>query len=341
MLTLDLMRKIDLKPIPYAQIFAAEAILRFDYKLPRPTNIIIEGQENIPKTGKVFFAMNHTDKYNYFPLQYKLWRDKTGVFTATWVKGKYFNNPGIALFMVMTNNIPTPSKGYVLTSDVVKTLGHPPSEALYRVLRSAFNLSPDERDLPALRITAKEDGVLSQLDTLLNTPRTILSMAFEPSKQDYFSALDELFTNMMTAFIQINEQAFENGHKIIVFPEGTRSKVLTQGKIGLAQMALRMKATIVPIGCSGSDDLYPGSNPFSKGGDVTYRIGEPLTPEGALAPFQIDESYIPFTREALVHKEKFRGMTDLVMERIEGLVDERYKPHAGNSTEVTGANRFL
>ena len=341
MLTLDLLRKIDLKPIPYAQIFVADALLRFDYRLPKRTNIVIEGQENIPTEGKVFFAMNHTDKFNYFPFQYKLWRDKTGIFTATWVKGKYFNNPGIAQFMVMTNNIPTPSKGYILTSDVVQTLGQAPSEELYRLLRGEYNLAPDQRDLEALRAHAKTLGLLSQLDALLNTPREILTMPFAPSTQGYFQTLDALFSQMMEAFVSINEQAFDNGHKIIVFPEGTRSRVLTQGKTGLAQMALRMKATIVPIGCSGSDDLYPGSSPFSKGGDVVYRVGSPMTPEDALAPFQIDEPYVPFTREALAYQDKFRGMTDLVMDRISHLVDERYKPHAGDTTEVTGTDRFL
>ena len=60
-------------------------------------------------------AMNHTDRYNYWPFQFQLWRQGRG-FTATWVKGKYYENPFIAAFMDANNNIPLPSRGYVITT---------------------------------------------------------------------------------------------------------------------------------------------------------------------------------------------------------------------------------
>lgn len=343
MLTLDLLRNISLQPVPYGQIFVASVLLVPDYNKPhRPTEIVIEGMENIPKSGRVFFAMNHTDRFNYFPFQYTLWRKKTGIYTATWVKGKYFNHPGIAKFMVMTNNIPTPSKGYLLITDSVQVLGQPPADDLYRLLRDTYNAAPQDRDMDTLRQQARETGHLSTLERLLQTPRNILGITFNPREETYFDALDRLFTEMMRSFIGLNEQAFGHGHKVIVFPEGTRSAVITKGRTGLAQMALRMGATIVPVGCSGSDLLYPGNFPISQGGKVVYRIGEPLTPQDALKSFQIDQEYTPFTREAsLQFNEQFEGATATIMERIVELVDPHYRPSAGETTEVKGANRFL
>ena len=343
MLTLDLMKHIELGPVPYGQIAVAALLITPDYHKPHaPTHITIEGMERIPSTGRVIFAMNHTDRYNYFPFQYKLWRAKTGIYTATWVKGKYFNHPAIAQFMVRTNNIPTPSKGYLLTSDAAKVLQGPPQEELYRLLRDTLNAAAADRDLDALREQAAQLGQGQALERLMSTPRDILGLRFDPKQRDYFSALDELFSQLMGHFIRLNEQAFSHHHKVIVFPEGTRSLRLTKGRPGLAQMALRMKATIVPIGCNGCDKLFPGSSPFSRGGHVRYRIGEPLTPRGELAPFQIDEDYTPFTLEAQQrHGESFQAVTQLVMSRIASLLDPEYLPQAGASTEVRGADRFM
>ena len=339
MLTLDLMRNIDLKPTPWGQIITAVGVLMVDYNIPgKATRIRVEGLENIPKTGKVFLAMNHTDRFNYWPLQYRMWLDER-VYTATWVKGKYFNNPLMAQFMVHTNNIPTPSRGYIITCDTLGTLGEPPSDALYRVVRDA--LDSDTRDMDAIKERAAQLGIMSQLDELLTRPRVILGRSFNPHRETYFDAMDDLFSKLMDEFIRLNNKAFSMGHKIIVFPEGTRSLRLTKGRPGLAQMALRTGATIVPIGCNGSDDLYPGDSPFSKGGEVVYRIGEPLRPDGDLREFQIAEDYVPFTKQAQARfGDHFQGVTDLLMERIAALLDSRYLD-AGETTEVRGANRFV
>lgn len=343
MLTLDLMQNINLGPIPYAQIAVASLLITPDYNKPfAPTKVTIDGLERIPKSGRVILALNHTDRYNYFPLQYTLWRKKTGIYTATWVKGKYFNHPALTQFMVKTNNIPTPSKGYILAADSASLLGKAPDEALYRILRDTFNAPQAERDLDLARQQAHEHHVSAELERILLTPRDILGYSFDPSKETYFEAIDTLFSELMRHFIRLNQQAFDHGHKVIVFPEGTRSLRLTKGRPGLAQMALRMNATIVPIGCNGSDKLFPGASPFSKGGEVIYRIGEPLTPEGALKPYQIQDEFTPFTREAeLAHGHTFQAVTNLLMSKIADLLDPEYLSSAGETTEVQGADRFL
>lgn len=341
MLTLNMMRGIRLTPVPWGQIFTATTFLTPLYNMPgRRVKISVEGYENIPKSGRVILALNHTDRFNYWPLQYYMWRQRERMFTATWVKGKYFNSPVTARFMLSTNNIPTPSRGYLITTDVVNVVGEPPDEAVYRILRDGLDATT--RELAQVRSRAAEAGVLSTIEAILTTPRDMLGHTFRPGKETYFQAMDQLFAQMMGAFISLNEQAFELGHKIIVFPEGTRSLRLAPGRPGLAQMALKMKATVVPIGCNGSDEVYPGNSPVPLPGHVSYRIGEPLTPEGALREFQLDQDFVPFTKSAeRAHGEVFQAMTELLMERIAELVDERYLPSAGETTEVTGANRFL
>ncbi len=341
MLTLDLIRDIELQATPVGQILAASTFLRATYNIPgRPTKVSVEGLDRIPRTGAVYLAMNHTDRFNYWPLQYTIWRKRPSIFTATWVKGKYYNNPWMGRFMVATNNIPTPSRGYLLVCDAQRVLGHPPADALYRLLRDTLN--DPAHDLDVAREAAAQAGVEADFAKVLETPRDMLGVSFKPSRGSYFASMDSLFSQMMGHFVRLNEEAFGHGHKVIVFPEGTRSLVLTKGRPGLAQMALRTGATIVPIGCNGSDDIYPGDSPISRGGHVVYRVGEPLTPGGELAPFQIDAPYVPFTAQAeAAHGEAFAAVTDLVMERIAGLVDARYLPGAGQETAVSGASRFL
>jgi len=339
MLTLNLMQNIELTPVPYGQILANSLFVAPTFGRPwAPTEIIIENAERIPRTGRVYLAMNHTDRYNYVPLMYEMWRSEPSSYAAVWVKGKYFNNPLMARFMMATNNIPAPSRGYLITCDAINTLGNSPSGDLYRILRD--QLDAPERDLEAARDRARTAGVLADLERLLKTPRDLLGIGFNPRDESYFSAMDRLFAAMMEIFVQLNLRAFANDNKIVVFPEGTRSIKLIKGRPGLAQMALRTGATVVPIGCNGSEKLFPADSPISKGGRVIYRVGEPMTPTGELSPFAIEDAFTPFTHQAEdAHGEIFQAMTELLMQRIAELLDPHYLE--ADETAVEGANRFV
>jgi len=64
-----------------------------------------------------------------------------------------------------------------------------------------------------------------------------------------------------------------------VFPEGSRSPTgeLQTPKDGLAVLALRTGATIVPIGISNTDRVWPKGRPIPRpGGHATMRVGEPF-----------------------------------------------------------------
>ena len=323
MLELALYDRVRLHPRPPLQRAIAEGFLRLDY---RKVDLRVEGLERIPKSP-VIYAMNHTDNFNYWPFQYSLHRE-FGRYTATWVKGKNYEGTISGAFMRWTNNIPIASRGYVITRDFVNTVGRQPTAEEYRALRNAVDdLAPVEGDVPA---------------AILEQPRDILGRPFDPSREGYHEAIDQLMQRMMTRFVDKNEEALRIGLDVLVFPQGTRSRRLSRGHIGLAQVALHLGATIVPVGCSGSDEVYTSRSFIAKPGKITYRVGEPLGPEEweGIAPA---EPFQPFDRAAeAAHRPAFQAVVDRVMERIDGLVDEPYRfSHDRQSEGTTGVDRFV
>ncbi len=335
MLDLDRIRRIRLSAIPRFQKVVARVLLMPNYHLPPRVHIEFEGHEQLPDEP-VLIAMNHTDRYNYWPLQYKLWR-RLGRFTAAWVKGKYYEHPLMARFMELVNSIPTVSRGYLIARDFKSTLQRRPSDDEYQAARGWVDEQAEQLDgteLPA------PEGTLP--DAILHQPRDLLGHAFEPARETYAQAVNALFRKMMRRFVELNAEARALGLDTVVFPEGTRSIRLSRGRIGLAQIALSQRATVVPVGCSGCDKLYPGGSPWAKGGTVTYRFGAPLRHED-LADYHVDGPFEPFTPEAeITHRERFQGLVDLVMERIDGLLDEPYRFAADLQSEgVAGSRRFV
>jgi 1-acyl-sn-glycerol-3-phosphate acyltransferase len=149
----------------------------------------------------------------------------------------------------------------------------------------------------------------------------------------------------MRESVRLTREAIENhGNNVLVFPQGTRSKRLSRGHTGLAQLAQLLGADIVPVGCNGSDRIYPSNSPFAKGGRVVYRIGAPLSPQGPeLSPYRIEEPFEPFTDETTErHGQVLRKITDVVMNRINGLLDPEYQFGEGlDSDGVQGMDRFV
>ena len=320
MLTAEFLSTLQLNQLPKGQIWWAK-VLSLNYALPPKTEIVVEGLENLPTDRRVFLAMNHTDRYNSWPLQHYLHLNRKE-YTCTWVKGKYYLNALTRTFLLSTNNIPLASRGYVISSRFKKAINRPPSGEEYRLIR---DLMDEKSGLEALN-PASED----LLQFLGDTPKTCLD------------ALRADFAGMSDEVIRLNKQAFELGHHILVFPEGTRSIKLSKGHTGLAQMAQRLGVDIVPIGCSGSSKCYPGAIPWAKGGRIVYRIGQAIALNASEnAPMRVTDSFIPFSYAAQQnHGQSFQRLTDIVMNRINDLLDPEYQrdESASGKTEI---NRFL
>jgi 1-acyl-sn-glycerol-3-phosphate acyltransferase len=124
----------------------------------------------------------------------------------------------------------------------------------------------------------------------------------------------------------------EEGYVLLVFPEGTRSPTgeLQQAKDGVAMLALRTGAQIVPIGVSNTDEVWrkgqPLPVPFPRR-RVTVRIG---------LPFRVQDAIPPGTSR----REAKTLATAEIMGRIAGLLDPRHRGvYAGAARRDTTRTR--
>jgi 1-acyl-sn-glycerol-3-phosphate acyltransferase len=120
---------------------------------------------------------------------------------------------------------------------------------------------------------------------------------------------------------RLAQRILETGHVLMVFPEGTRSPTgtLQEAKDGLALLALRSKAPILPVGVSGTDRFWPKGSPPRPGGSVELQIGTPFTLDDVPGLAQADR------------REQKRLATEAIMARIAALVPERQRGFYGGS----------
>ena len=126
---------------------------------------------------------------------------------------------------------------------------------------------------------------------------------------------------------RLAQRILDEGQILFVFPEGTRSPdgVLQEARDGLAVLALRSRAPIVPIGISGSNRVWPkGQRLPHPGGRVTIRVGAPFRPADDLPP-GTDRR----TAKGLV--------TTMVMERIAALLPPAQRGSYGRPASTTQA----
>lgn len=331
MLTLPRMQEIALTRRPTGQDWVARMVLAPNFGALPGVQIRFDGVERVPDRP-VIFAMNHTDRYQSFPFQYA-WRQR-GRYAAVWVKGKYYQRRWMAAFLQKTNQIPTVSRGYVIAADVLQTLGRKPTDEEYRALRALVEATALDQQAP----TQVPHTIPPQFFT---QARDIMGRAFDPSRESWAAAVVEVFRAFMRAFVGLNESAHRLGLDLLIFPEGTRASRLGRGHIGLAQMAIYLDCPIVPVGCNGSDLLYPGGFPLARRGEVLYRFGAPI-PVETVRSFAPVGGFSPFlAADEARHRARFQGLTDVVMDAIEQQLDARYRRAPVDTSFVRGADRFV
>jgi 1-acyl-sn-glycerol-3-phosphate acyltransferase len=333
MLDIQRLQRIRLSRRPLAQR-AVGQLLRLNYGLLPGVRIEFEHAERIP-SQPVIYAMNHTDRYNYFPFQVYLWQHHDR-FTSTWVKGKYYENSLLATFMEKTNQLPTVSRGYIITKDFVGALRRKPTDVEYQTLRrwvdSAATGAAETHRPPSDAIP----------EALLSQSRDVLGYAFDSAKEDYASYINAIFGIMMKEFVALNESATETKLDILIFPQGTRATRLLPAKVGISQIALHTRLPIVPVGCNGSDGVYPGGSPVGKQGHIIYRIGQPI-PYSEYGASHSGERFEPFSPQAETqHRSAFESVAELVTSRIDPLLDEQYRLSTQDETDATpDTDRFI
>lgn len=299
------LRKIKLVPAPLFQRLVGHFFLTPNYHWFSKVEIDIHELGSIPKHQNVIFAMNHTDRFNYWPFQYKLWKLKDFPYTSVWVKGAYYRNRVLAKVFNISNAIPVPSMKYLIEEGFRKQFGRWIEPDEYRTLKDLV------------------DGKIEKAQAVARKSRELTSLL----QENFLEFVRNQYDRAMKIVAELSISALsEKNLNLIIFPEGTRSVRLGRGRTGLAQLALKTEAPIVPVGCSNSDKVYPGNSPVAKSGRVTYRVGPPLEVDGAFKHYRIEEPFQLFSKASRErYGDRFEAVTLLIMEQINRLVDVNYQ----------------
>lgn len=324
MVDLKELNSIKLRSFPIGQWIAANFFLTLNYNLFSRVKIVIENIELIPKGEPVIYAMNHTDRYNYFPFQYKIYRTGGYNHTTIWTKGKYFHNPFVGGVLKRFGAIPLLSKGYLVEEFFRKLYDRKISLEEYRLIKDLLDRKIQMTEAYH-RATNEVKTVLS--DTWHRMYRPEMWQKITDMKESFLQYIDDHYSVMMDKVAQMTYTAlYEKKLSIIVFPEGTRGSVLGDGKTGVAQLALNTGHKVVPVGCNNSDQIYPGNSPFAKSGTVVYRVGEPMSVQDAFKDFKIDRTFRLFSKDSQQqYRKNFEEATRVIMDKINSLLDEKYR----------------
>jgi cytidylate kinase len=114
---------------------------------------------------------------------------------------------------------------------------------------------------------------------------------------------------------RLARRILDEGHVLMVFPEGTRSPdgALQAAKDGVAMLALRTGAPIVPIAMAETDRFWPRGRPLPRvGRRIVMRVGQ---------PFRLADELPPGTDR----KAAKSAATGIIMARIAALLPPRQR----------------
>jgi 1-acyl-sn-glycerol-3-phosphate acyltransferase len=114
------------------------------------------------------------------------------------------------------------------------------------------------------------------------------------------------------------------GRPIGIFPEGTRARdgVLREPKAGVALLAMRSGAPLVPVGITGSGKIFPGRSRWPHRTKVSIRIGRPF--------------HLPHQPEGRLDRELLADGTERIMREIAALLPERQRGRYGSGPIESG-----
>jgi 1-acyl-sn-glycerol-3-phosphate acyltransferase len=130
-------------------------------------------------------------------------------------------------------------------------------------------------------------------------------------------------TRSAAAVIDIGVQVLADGHALGIFPEGTRSRDgrLYRFRTGVARLAMRSGAPVVPVGICGTDLVQPPGSRRWHRAPVTVAFGTPL--------------YFGDRRDQERSSRVLREVTDTVRRAVQELSAQEYvDTYAGSSMEL-------
>ncbi len=175
------------------------------------------------------------------------------------------------------------------------------SEKIYRIMQTfskgMIKHSGSTIDVRGLENLPKTSGVLYMVNHRgMFDPMTVASVVDDPCIfigkddikrmpiiSDWFEAIGSLYLPREDSrqSLEIINQATEllkQGQSVVIFPEGTRSKMSDMGefKAGSFRLAFNSGATIVPIALKNTELIFEANGVLIKGQTVYVNIGEPI-----------------------------------------------------------------
>jgi cytidylate kinase len=130
---------------------------------------------------------------------------------------------------------------------------------------------------------------------------------------------------------RIAMKILDSGNILAVFPEGTRSEdgMLQEAKDGVAVLALRSGAPVLPVAVGDSDHLWPKHSRLPRlGKTVTVRYGR---------PFRVAEE-LQFAPAGMDRRAAKEAATALIMARIAELLPERQRGVYGAPSDASSGH---
>jgi 1-acyl-sn-glycerol-3-phosphate acyltransferase len=203
---------------------------------------------------------------------------------------------------------------------ILKMILSPILRLVYRVRSEGRETFPDQG--PVI-VVANHLSFMDSLFVPLCVPRRMVFLAkaeyFEsPATAWFFKALGMIpvkreIKEKTEAALQAGIEVLGEGGVLGLYPEGTRSHDgrLYRGRTGVARLALRSRAPVVPVGIIGTRQVMPKEAGFPRPwGRVTIRFGAPLI----------------FERHYEEEADRFvlRTVTDEIMYEIMSLSEQTY-----------------
>jgi len=257
MIDLEHLDRISLSSNPLGQRIVARLVLSPNYHLFQNVDIRLENVERIPRGETVIFAMNHTDRFNYWPFQYELWRMHYP-FTTVWAKGKYYRSKVVGKLLDSCNVIPVPSMGYLVEEYYKQSFGRKIGREEYRVIKDWI------------------DGKLDEAASLAKLKAETTTLF----KESYIEHLREYHQTLMEKVAELSTRALtEWGLGLIIFPEGKRGtgETIAPFNSGIYHLArLRPEVQLVPVYLENLNRILPKGERLAVPLLGGVRLGEPL-----------------------------------------------------------------
>jgi 1-acyl-sn-glycerol-3-phosphate acyltransferase len=286
------------------------------------TRVVWEGLSKLPNTPALL-ATNSTQRYDFLPIRRSL--SDLDIPTVTVTKAKNYHSPAMAFFLRRLGVVPLASRGYLLALDFRQVHGRRPTEDEYRALRNHLDA---QAPLPEGPVFAA-----------LQRPRTLLDHPLALDRLSYRDALAGVYACVLGEAVRLSREAVKAGCHVQMYPEGTVSSRLGEGRPGAVQLAWALGIPIVPIGMSGCADAFRGGSLRLKGGEIRLRVGEAIP----LPPDLLPQGYRPFhPADEAAHRPALQAMTGQVMDALDGLLDPPFRRQVGFVPDGTqGVQRFL